>query len=381
MKKNDSNIVKSIGVGILVAALMAGSGAFGWFANEKGWIKGEEILEELPEEEGSTGGMQIGEIDGNGISLMSAKIALEDYEEYGISELAESAYTLTAEIIPSTAVNQAVDWSCAWKNAGSAWATGKTVTDYVTVTPTADGALTANVECKQAFGESITIKVTSRDNTSASASCTIEYAQRIGGASLSIGGFEYALSADVESVDVEIEQIDLNKNNAANETVTAVTAVGADIPYTIEDEWTYSVKLFAPVNPYAYHSYGSSSELGVGRFLSEGTELFGNAVSFDYDFIENYCHSITEYHRGSSSEKYISDMNEYTLLGSLNSMVAFDGNDFTGIDGDREFLCLVKVAVTGEYSTREWTVNIDVAEFINSALVGEVAVSDSVLVF
>ena len=368
MKKNDSNILKSIGVGILVAALMAGSGAFGWFANEKGWINGEEILEELPEEEGSTGGMQIGEIDGNGISLMSAKIALEDYEEYGISELAESAYTLTAEIIPSTAVNQAVDWSCAWKNAGSAW------------TPTADGALTANVECKQAFGESITIKVTSRDNTSASASCTIEYAQRIGGASLSIGGFEYALSA-VESVDVEIEQIDLNKNNAANETVTAVTAVGADIPYTIEDEWTYSVKLFAPVNPYAYHSYGSSSELGMGRFLSEGTELFGNAVSFDYDFIENYCHSITEDIRGSSSKKYISDMNEYTLLGSLNSMVAFDGNDFTGIDGDREFLCLVKVAVTGEYSTREWTVNIDVAEFINSALVGEVAVSDSVLVF
>ena len=378
---NDS--VKSIWkpLCIVLAVLLALSWAFFGVLYSKDGVDFSTL--ENPEQNYTAdgGGAIIGESTGNSVSLMSAKIATADYAEYGISELAESAYTLTAEIIPSTAVNQAVDWSCAWKNAGSAWATGKTVTDYVTVTPTADGALTANVECLQAFGESITIKVTSRDNTSASASCTIEYAQRIGEASLSIGGFEYALSADVESVDVEIEQIDLNKNNAANETVTAVTAVGADIPYTIEDEWTYSVKLFAPVNPYAYHSHGSSSELGVGRFLSEGTELFGNAVSFDYDFIENYCHSITEYLRGSSSKKYISDMNEYTLLGSLNSMVAFDGDDFPGIDGDREFLCLVKVAVTGEYSTREWTVNIDVAEFINSALVGEVAVSDSVLVF
>ena len=58
-------------------------------------------------------------------------------------------------------------------NPSSSWASGKTVTDYVTVTPTSDGALTANVECKQAFGEQIKVTVTSRENTNVYASCTV----------------------------------------------------------------------------------------------------------------------------------------------------------------------------------------------------------------
>ena len=185
-KNNDSNIVKSIGVGILVAALMVGSGAFGWFANEKGWIKGEEIQEELPEEEGSTSGMQVGEGEGNGISLMSAKIALEDYEEYGISELAESAVSITATITPAEADDKTVDWSIKWKNASSSWATGKTVTDYVTITPTADGALTANAECKQAFGEQIVITCTSRMNSKATAEVTVDYVKKLEGTTLTL---------------------------------------------------------------------------------------------------------------------------------------------------------------------------------------------------
>ena len=185
-KNNDSNIVKSIGVGILVAALMVGSGAFGWFANEKGWIKGEEILEELPEAEGSTSGMQVGEGEGNGISLMSAKIALEDYEEYGISELAESAVSITATITPAEADDKTVDWSIKWKNASSSWATGKTVTDYVTITPTSDGALTANAECKQAFGEQIVITCTSRMNSKATAEVTVDYVKKLEGTTLTL---------------------------------------------------------------------------------------------------------------------------------------------------------------------------------------------------
>lgn len=93
--------------------------------------------------------------------------------------MAESAYTLTATITPDDASNKAVDWSVAFVNPSSAWATGKTVTDYVTVTPTSDGALTANVECKQAFGEQIVVTVVSRDNAEATATCTVDYAAKV----------------------------------------------------------------------------------------------------------------------------------------------------------------------------------------------------------
>lgn len=123
--------------------------------------------------------MVVGDSVGSGILLKSMKIAAEDYAAYGVSPLAESAQTLTATISPSNAADKTVDWTVAWVNAGSSWANGKTVTDYVTVTPTSDGALTATVECLQAFGEQIKVTVTSRANTSAKAEATVDYAKQV----------------------------------------------------------------------------------------------------------------------------------------------------------------------------------------------------------
>lgn len=115
----------------------------------------------------------------NGIKLMNAVVASADYEEYGISPLAETAQLLTATITPANATNKAVTWSVAWKNSSSTWASGKNVTDYVTVTPTSTGANTATVGCLQAFGEQVIVTVTSQDNASVKATCTVDYAKRI----------------------------------------------------------------------------------------------------------------------------------------------------------------------------------------------------------
>lgn len=164
-------------------------GALGWFTKGFREWKDEEVPEvEDPIGEDSTGGTVIGESTGNGVKLMSAKIAKEDYTEYGISPLAETAYTLTASIEPIDATNQEVDWSVSFVNASSAWATGKTVTDYVTVTPTEDGAKTATVQNLGAFGEQIKVTVTSRDNSEATAECTVDYVKRLTSATVSIGG-------------------------------------------------------------------------------------------------------------------------------------------------------------------------------------------------
>lgn len=87
--------------------------------------------------------------------------------------------TLTATVKPNSTADKSVDWAVAFVNPSSEWATGKTVTDYVTVTtPSSDGSTTATVKCLQPFGEQIKITVTSRMNTEATASCTVDFSAR-----------------------------------------------------------------------------------------------------------------------------------------------------------------------------------------------------------
>jgi hypothetical protein len=122
-------------------------------------------------------------VQGNGITLTSALIASEEYSEYGISAQTESAKLLTATIDPADATNQAVDWKVGWNARATseqrAWSSGKTVTDYMTITATSDGALTATATCKQAFGCSIVITVVSRDNSTKKASVLNDYVKAL----------------------------------------------------------------------------------------------------------------------------------------------------------------------------------------------------------
>lgn len=123
-------------------------------------------------------------MDGEGNAMVSGKTYAMPQRMVFAATAAETAtanegITLTATVSPETADNKAVDWSVAFVNPSSSWAKGKNVADYVTVTPTSDGALTANVNCLKAFGEQIKVTVTSRVNPEAKAECTLDYARRI----------------------------------------------------------------------------------------------------------------------------------------------------------------------------------------------------------
>ena len=123
-------------------------------------------------------------IDGEGNAMVSGKTYAMPQRMVFSATAAEAVtasdgITLTATVSPETADNKAVDWAASFVNPLSSWASGKTVTDYVTVTPTSDGALTANVNCLKAFGEQIKVTVTSRVNPEAKAECTLDYARRI----------------------------------------------------------------------------------------------------------------------------------------------------------------------------------------------------------
>ena len=122
----------------------------------------------------------------HGVALIRTDIPKELYSDYGIMPIAESAHQLTATVTPTDAINKLVDWSIAWANENSSWAKGKSVTSYVTVTPTSDGAATANVQCLQAFGEQVVVTATVRDAEEYKATCTYDYRQKFLGFDLSV---------------------------------------------------------------------------------------------------------------------------------------------------------------------------------------------------
>ena len=70
----------------------------------------------------------------------------------GINQLSEDSYTVTATILPASALQKA-NWAIAWKNGSSSWANGKSVADYVTLTVSEENGLTATISCKKAFSE------------------------------------------------------------------------------------------------------------------------------------------------------------------------------------------------------------------------------------
>ena len=218
-KYKKSKVLNGIFGGILALVIAGGVAAVGVFSNGfKDWnkFKKDDTKQEqpMPPSEDS-GGSDITAEASNGIRLMSMKLAPMQYAAYGVAANAESAYTVTATVYPEDAANKLLDWTVSFKNASSTWASGKKVTDYVTVTPSSDGAMTAVVQNIEAFGEQVVVKVTSRDNTSAYATLNVEYLQRTTGYTLSLDGKTYATTG--------------TKANAAKPTFAASQSAAAKV--------------------------------------------------------------------------------------------------------------------------------------------------------
>lgn len=140
-----------------------------------------------PEAEQTEEGVVIPEsVEGTGISLLNASIPIERYSEYDVSPIAESAYTLTATVTPEYASDKSVDYSIVWADPASAWASGKNVIDYLSLSQPNVGGLIALLSCKEAFGEQAVITVTARSNRNATAKCTVDYKQRYIGISTTL---------------------------------------------------------------------------------------------------------------------------------------------------------------------------------------------------
>ncbi len=87
----------------------------------------------------------------------------------------EGGITITASIIPASALDKRVNWSVEWVDSSSEWAKGKTVTDYVTVTADETDSRIATVNCLAPFGSQIKVVATSAVNEQAKANCYVDY--------------------------------------------------------------------------------------------------------------------------------------------------------------------------------------------------------------
>lgn len=178
-----NKVIKIVGI-VLIMALVFCTCALclvGCNSNKELIVEPNEEPEQVVES-----GFEIEYEDTPEFGLSVQEIDPEDYEDYGVSMAAESAYTLTATILPAETTNKDVRWTIAFENPSSTWATGKSVSSYVSLSNT--GTTTCTLSCNAAFGEKIIVKATSMSNQDLSATCTLNYVKRVESVSLSLSG-------------------------------------------------------------------------------------------------------------------------------------------------------------------------------------------------
>lgn len=173
---------------ILIIVILAGA-AFGVIAYASDWFKlpvdrwGDRLgidSNETPGDDDDDNNPPItgdGEVmDPDGVNVMPSAMAfsanvLTDGED-------GTSVTIQAIITPENATNQSIKWNIKWNNVLSEWASGKIVTDYVTVTPDSSDSRKATITCLNAFGEQIIVTAVSESNPSINASCRVDYRKR-----------------------------------------------------------------------------------------------------------------------------------------------------------------------------------------------------------
>lgn len=224
-----------------------------------------------------------GVYDGTGNELVSGKVyplssSMVFTSPSSESPLAENGVTLQATVKPDTADDKALDWTVTFVNPASTWATGKAVSDYVSVTPTSNGADTATVTCNEAFGEQIKITVTSRSNPNAKAECVVDFAKRVEGFTGNVDGSEIhpgtycTLGFDIDTPDGLQHSFFL----------TPIYSV-----YTLDIDYTWSATL-------SLSSYLLAKAETAGLTVhADHTMAVGNTLDFGADLFEDFFFSTT----------------------------------------------------------------------------------------
>lgn len=393
-KKSDTvkwilTLIAFILVGVMLIGIICG-----WFDKEAAPTK------EIKQNEADLGGMAVGvsEEENTWIALISEKIPRAMYGANGVSAQAETAYTLTATVSPNNdATNTAVEWSIAWKSASSTWATGKAVSDYVTLEwNDADyvTSKTATVSCLKAFAEPIEVKATTVENPAYTATVTVDYALRLSANPyLKTSGGKKALSP-VWGGDTEVTlEVASGQRGTGGKIALDLFAVTQE--YTVGDTFTVTLSLKnggticsgvaagAPGGSSYGIQYDSEAVLSqksitvtpggsyiIGIADLGSLELCNDALFSKYNFV---------YYTGSAFGG--STTTELTTVAANTVFGYFSWETSGALKNGTQKLWDLVLSVEGKYSSYEWTTALMVTHVTNTATINGLSVADTAITF
>lgn len=308
---------------------------------------------------------------------------------------------LTATVEPADA-NQNVDWSVAFVDQSEDWATGKTVTDYISVSTATSGSTTATVTCKKPFSSQIKIICTSQENTDISAECTVDFMQAIKNVSLTYGDDLPINLGGITDIEVEVNPTNYGLGGDANLVIETYE------DYTIAQEYSASIwKLY----PSWYLNSDKITRDEYGDFMLDGayksnssalsttayaTKNDGYMVlnDVDYSVVCTYNNEwFNEFYTGMGSQSSLSSfvtqfsLYDYTKSTSLHTLSTEERIElFSNINNG--YYCTVFVDIVNNtqsespYYVRDYRMSlINVTGYTNNALVQSISFANSALKF
>ena len=311
---------------------------------------------QTPQESILAGGMQVGEMENHGVKLMSAKIEPTAYADYGIMPTAETAFTLSASISPEDAANHGVDWELSFDNPDSAWASGKDVNEYVSMSPSSD-TKSNTISCLQPFGNAIIVTAKSQDNPDISAICRLEYSQKVTAATLNIGNISVNLGGNTE-IKYEVSQ-------AVNGPGGVISAeiVTNDV-YTIGENYSKAVTFTIPSDTEQWFNVKDLYPSHMEFTMEVGVKnWYGSEYYFDYN------HDIVDWvifqRAGDIAFKNLTTAKIIDYLSNITC----------------NKLGVINLTLTGEHNTYEYSSQLICTGYTNNTPVNQIDLSQSGYVF
>ncbi len=279
--------------------------------------------------------------DENGNELASGTVyAMPASLAYAVptseSAQASEGVTIQATVLPEYATNKALTWSLAFANPSSAWANGKNVNDYVKVEVNGGDSTIVTVSCLAPFGERIILTAQSVSNPEVTASCNVEFMQKVESATVTCGEFV------IELAPTSVKYNHPNTINPENLPVTnfkvaldnesrADSQYGGQIRQSVQCSEVYTmafniteweVKLNDTISPSAYTMDDDSftKKAGFGT-LEAGTNIARQGSLFMNKYFLYDAYFYDSYSDGNLTNKeYMGDMNISTVQEYYNKL-------------------------------------------------------------